>query len=147
MLSVLTTAVLFHRSQHLLISQTKASFPSGIHPALNDSEPECPLSHPPGDFCDLTLLENSTLVNPSHLPSQFFLVTTQDPLTFSHLSFFFFFFCLLSFQGLHLWHMEVSRGLIGAVAAKPMPEPQQCQIQAPSTTYTTALGNDGSLTH
>ena len=41
-----------------------------------------------------------------------------------------------------------TRGPIGAVAAKPMPEPQQHGIRATSaTTYTTAHGNAGSLTH
>ena len=38
-------------------------------------------------------------------------------------------------------------GLIGAVAAKPTPQPQQCGILATSTTYTTAHGNTRSLTH
>ena len=40
-----------------------------------------------------------------------------------------------------------ARGLIGAVAARPMPEPQQRRIQASSATYTTAHGNARSLTH
>ena len=40
-----------------------------------------------------------------------------------------------------------ARGLIGAVAAKPMSEPQQRGILAVSATYTTAHGNAGSLTH
>ena len=29
----------------------------------------------------------------------------------------------------------------------PTPQPQKCQIQAASATYTTAHGNAGSLTH
>ena len=40
-----------------------------------------------------------------------------------------------------------ARGLIGAVACQPMPEPQQRGIQAASATYATAHGNAGSLTH
>ena len=40
-----------------------------------------------------------------------------------------------------------ARGRIGAVAAKPTPEPQQRGIRAASATYTTAHGNAGSLTH
>ena len=40
-----------------------------------------------------------------------------------------------------------ARGLIGAVAARPMPEPQPCQIQVESATYSTAHGNARSLTH
>ena len=38
-------------------------------------------------------------------------------------------------------------GLIGAVAAKPMPEPQQLGIRAASATYTTAHDNARSPTH
>ena len=34
-----------------------------------------------------------------------------------------------------------ARGLIGAVAARPAPEPQHRQIGAASVTYTTAHGN------
>ena len=48
------------------------------------------------------------------------------------------------FLGLHPWHMEVSR--LG-VKAEPQPQPQQRWIQAASSTYTTAHGNTGSLTH
>ena len=40
-----------------------------------------------------------------------------------------------------------ARGPIGAVAAGPVPQPQQCGIQAMSATYTTGHGNAGSLTH
>ena len=40
-----------------------------------------------------------------------------------------------------------SRGGITATAAWPMPQPQQCGIQAASATYITAHGNAGSLTH
>ena len=36
-------------------------------------------------------------------------------------------------------------GQIGAIAAGPMPQPQQCQIRAVSSTYTTDLGNAGFL--
>ena len=39
-----------------------------------------------------------------------------------------------------------ARGRIGAVSAGPTPQPQQCQMQAASATYTTAHGNTGSLT-
>ena len=48
--------------------------------------------------------------------------------------------CLLWFLGLHLQHMEVP--VLGADL-----EPQQGRIWAASETYTTAQGNDGSLTH
>ena len=40
-----------------------------------------------------------------------------------------------------------ARGLIITVACWPTPQPQQCQSWAASATYTTAHGNDGSLTH
>ena len=40
-----------------------------------------------------------------------------------------------------------ARGPIGATAAEPTPQPQQCQIPALSLTYTTAHGNVRSLTH
>ena len=40
-----------------------------------------------------------------------------------------------------------ARGPIGAVAARPTPEPQQCQIQAVSVTYPTVHGNARPPTH
>ena len=61
----------------------------------------------------------------------------------------FFFFGLFSFSGaaLEAYGDSWARGLIGAVAAKPTPEPQQRGVQALSAAYTTAHGNTGSLTH
>ena len=53
----------------------------------------------------------------------------------------FFFF----FLGLQVWHVEVPRGQIGAIAA--MPQPQKLGIQAASVIYTTAHGNAVSLAH
>ena len=63
--------------------------------------------------------------------------------------FFFFFFCLFAFSRAAPAAYEYSqaRGLIGAVAAKPMLEPQQFGIRAESATYTTAHSNTRSLTH
>ena len=50
------------------------------------------------------------------------------------------------FLGLHLQHMEVSRlGVKWSYNGCPTPQPQECGIQATSTT--TAHGNDRSLTH
>ena len=71
---------------------------------------------------------------------------------FLFLSFFLFFvFCFLSFVlflGLHSRHTEVPRlGSIQSCCCRPTPQPQQSQIWAASATYTTALGNAGSLTH
>ena len=40
-----------------------------------------------------------------------------------------------------------ARDGIGAAAAKPTPQLQQCGIPAMSVTHTTAHGNTGSLTH
>ena len=40
-----------------------------------------------------------------------------------------------------------ARVLIGAIAARLQPQPQQRGIQAMSAIYTTAHGNAGSLTH
>ena len=52
------------------------------------------------------------------------------------------------FLGLHSQHMEVPRlGTNGSCSHQPMPEPQQCWIQAASATYTTGHGDAGSLTH
>ena len=51
-------------------------------------------------------------------------------------------------KGAHLQYMEVPRlGVDQSCSCRPTPEPQQCQIQAVSATYTTAQGNTGSLTH
>jgi len=63
-------------------------------------------------------------------------------------SFFHFFFFLFSFLGPHLQHMEVpSLGGESELSCQPTPQPQQCNIQAASVTYTTAQGNAGSLAH
>ena len=63
--------------------------------------------------------------------------------------FFFFFFCLfaISWAAPSAYGGSQARGLIGAVAAWPTPEPQQRQIRAASATYTTAHSNAVSLTH
>jgi len=61
---------------------------------------------------------------------------------------FFFFPCLLSFLGPHLWHMEVPRlGSNQSYSCWSTSQPQQCQIPAMSVTYTASHGNAGSLTH
>ena len=62
---------------------------------------------------------------------------------------FFLFFCLFAFSGAAPMACGGSqaRGPIGAVAAKPKPEPQQCRILAASATYNTAHGNTRSSTH
>ena len=61
----------------------------------------------------------------------------------------FFFVCLFVFLGPHPQHMEVPRlgGSNRSCSCRPMPEPQQRQIQTMSATYTTAHGNARSLTH
>ena len=51
-----------------------------------------------------------------------------------------------SFLGLHLRHVEVPR-LNQSHSCQPMSQPQQCQIQTMSSTYSTAYSNAGSLTH
>ena len=44
--------------------------------------------------------------------------------------------------------MEVHRlGVNGSCSCRPIPQPQQCWIQAAPVTYTAACGNAGSLTH
>ena len=61
------------------------------------------------------------------------------------LFFFFFFFCFL---GLHSRHMEVTRlGPNRSYSCWPTPQPQQHQIWATSSTYTTAHSIAGSLTY
>ena len=52
----------------------------------------------------------------------------------------------LVFLGPHLGHMEVPRSN-GSRSCWPTPQSQQCRIRAGSSTYTTAWGNAGSLTH
>ena len=48
----------------------------------------------------------------------------------------------------HLQHMDVPRlGIESDLQLRPKLQPQQHQIQAASSTYTTAHGNPGSLTH
>ena len=55
----------------------------------------------------------------------------------------FYLFCLFAFSRAApaAYGGSQARGLIGAVAAKPMPEPQQRGVPAASATYTTAQGN------
>ena len=65
----------------------------------------------------------------------------------SQLNIFFYFF-LLFFLELHLWHMEVPKlGVELELQLLVYGQPQQSGIQATSVTYTTARGNAGSLTH
>ena len=55
---------------------------------------------------------------------------------------------IVSFLGLHSWHMEVPRlGVESQLQLHASPQPQQLGIQAMSATYTTAQGNARSLTH
>ena len=59
-----------------------------------------------------------------------------------------FFFLSFVFLGLHPWHIEVPRlGVQSELSRWPTPQPQQRGIQAAFSTYTTAHGNKGSLTH
>ena len=59
----------------------------------------------------------------------------------------FFFTFFLVFIGPHSQHMEVPRlGVEWELQLPPTPQPQQCQIWAMSMAYTTAHGNNGSLT-
>ena len=60
-----------------------------------------------------------------------------------------FVFCLFAFSKAApmAYRGSQARGLIGAVASRPTPEPQQRRIQAESAIYTSAHGNAGSLTH
>ena len=62
--------------------------------------------------------------------------------------FFFFFFLLLSFYGLTrgVWRFP-GQGSSQSYSCQPRAEPQQRQIQAASTAYTTAHSNARSLTH
>ena len=66
-----------------------------------------------------------------------------ETISFVFLSFFhFFFFCFLGL------HVEVPRlGSNWSYSCWPMPQPQQCRIQAISENYTTAHGSAGFLTH
>ena len=61
------------------------------------------------------------------------------------------FFSFLSFSfpfWPYPWHMEVPRlGSNRSCSRQPIPEPQQCRIQATSVTFTTAHGNAGSLAY
>ena len=61
----------------------------------------------------------------------------------------FFFFCLsaISLAAPTAYGGSQARGPTEAVAAWPMPLPQQQGIRATPATYTTAHGNTGSLTH
>ena len=62
--------------------------------------------------------------------------------------FFFFFFCLFVFLEPHSWHMEVpGLGSNWSCSCRATPQPQQCEIQATSVTYTTAQGYARSFTH
>ena len=58
----------------------------------------------------------------------------------------FFFSCLFR-ASLEAYGGSQARGSNWSCCYQPMPEPQQCQIQATSVTYTTAHGNARSLTH
>ena len=58
-----------------------------------------------------------------------------------------FFFFFLSRATPVAFGSSKARGQIGAAVFLPIPQPQQCRIQATSVTYTTAHGNAGSLIH
>ena len=60
----------------------------------------------------------------------------------------FFFSCLWSFQGCtySIWRFP-GQGSNQGYSCQSMPQPQQCQIRAASSTYTTAHGNTGSIAH
>ena len=79
-----------------------------------------------------------------------FCVHLLSPSMFSNLSrkyFFFFFFFFLLFRGHHsIWRFP-GQGLNWSCSCWPTPQPQQHRIWAASSTYTTAHGNAGSLTH
>ena len=56
--------------------------------------------------------------------------------------------CVCVCLELYPWHMEVPRlGVESELQLRPLSQPQQCQIQATSSTYTMAHENTGSLTH
>ena len=75
-------------------------------------------------------------------------VYDTEEVTGDFLQFFFFFFLSFVLLGPNPQHMEVPRlGVNRSCSCWPKPEPQQCQIQAMSVTYTIAHSNAGSLTH
>ena len=55
-------------------------------------------------------------------------------------------FCLFKGRTRGMWRFP-GWGSNQSCSHQPMPQPQQCQIQAISATYTTAHGNVGSSTH
>ena len=59
----------------------------------------------------------------------------------------FFFLVFCPFRATQAYGGPQARGPIRAVGCRPMPEPQQSQIWAASSTYTTAHSNVRSLTH
>ena len=62
--------------------------------------------------------------------------------------FFLFFIFLFFFSAIPPQHMEVPRlGVEWSYSCQPTPQPEQCQIQSASATYTTAHGNARSPTH
>ena len=68
-------------------------------------------------------------------------------INFIFLNFFiFFYFCVFSRATPVACGGSQARGLISC-SHRPVPEPQQHQIQAAPATYTTAHSNTGSLTH
>ena len=75
---------------------------------------------------------SSLWMQPSSFPSTAFL-------------FLFLFFAFFFRAAPEAYGGSQARGLIGAVAAGPRPQPRQ--IQVASAIYTTALGNTGFLTH
>ena len=82
--------------------------------------------------------------NPSHCS------WVLNPLHHSRNSCFFNFLIFWSFVflGPHLQHMEIPRlGVNWNCSYRPMPQPQQCGIQATCVTYIIAHWNAGSLTH
>ena len=59
-----------------------------------------------------------------------------------------YFYFIFFFLGPHLKHMDVPRlGVESSCSCWPIPQPQQCGIQAASANYTTAHVNAGSFIH
>ena len=69
----------------------------------------------------------------------------QNVLISKGLEILFFFFFLLFRAAPTAYENPQARGWIGAAVAGPMPQPEQCQIQAEAATYTTAYSNTRSF--
>ena len=95
-----------------------------------------PLSYPSPRYYFVSLDVSHNTANPPQIIQNQYIFLFCFQISNKLFSFFLFLFLL----GPHLQHMEVPR--LGVKL-----EPQHCQIQAASATYTTAHGNTGSLTH